>query len=287
MSVSIVLLGYPLGHSLSPAFQQAALDALGIPARYEPWPTPPEALAAAVARLRTPQFLGGNVTVPHKEAVARLVDRVDDDVRAAGAVNTIVRRNGALEGSNTDIYGFTQALEQHGQFQAAGRRALVLGAGGAARGVVVALARLHAASVAIANRTPERAGALAALALEHGVTASAVPWEPEALAQAAQQAELIINTTTLGMRGGPAPHDSPLPAQALHSGCLVYDLVYNPRETPLLRAARRAGARVLDGLPMLVHQGAAAFRLWTGREPPVDLMLRTAEAALAARHAQA
>ncbi len=283
MTQTIALLGYPLGHSISPVFQQAGLDALHIDAKYEAWHTPPEKLAETVAKLRGSDYLGCNVTVPHKEHVVAMLDHVDPSAASVGAVNTIVNKGGKLSGYNTDSEGFARALERQGKFMATGRKVLLLGAGGAARGVVLALSRLGVAHLSVANRTADRAKVLVELAASQQVPGAVVEWNDAALAAAARTAHLIVNTTTLGMAGGPNPAASPLPASSIPYSALVYDLVYNPRETPLLKAANQAGARTLDGLPMLVYQGAAAFTHWTGKPAPTEAMLKAAEAAMAAR----
>ena len=265
------IIGYPLGHSLSPVFQQAALDALRLDVRYERWETPPDSLVERLRSLRQPDVLGANVTVPHKEAVIPLLDAVDEWAQTVGAVNTIVNRDGLLTGYNTDSVGFLQGLTEAG-FDPRGVSALLLGAGGAARGVALALAREGVASIAIANRTAERAQALAGLVARHGPRTEALPLGGAALREAALRSQLIVNTTTLGMLHSPGESASPLSPAWIPASALVYDLVYNPLETPLLREARRAGARTQGGLAMLLHQGAAAFVLWTGREAPVDVM---------------
>lgn len=267
MTRVVALLGWPLGHSVSAAFQQAAFDRCGLDARYEPWETRPEALAERVAALRAPKVLGGNVTIPHKEPVVNLLDEVDPEAGRIGAVNTIVRQRGRLLGYNTDAVGFLQALREAG-FDPQGRRALVVGAGGAARAVVATLLDAGAA-VTVANRSPARAQALAA---HFGVSVA-----PSA-EEAAQGAELIVNCTPVGMKGG--PEGLPLDLERVRPGAFVYDLVANPPQTPLLAAARARGCRTLGGLPMLVYQGAASFRLWTGREPPVEVMMAAARRAL-------
>ncbi len=282
------IIGYPLGHSLSPVFQQAALDALRLDVRYERWETPPETLVERLRSLRQPDVLGANVTVPHKEAVIPLLDSVDEWARTVGAVNTIVNRSGSLTGYNTDSHGFLQGLAE-AAFDARGVNVLLLGAGGAARGVALALAREGVASIAIANRTVERAQALAETVARHGPRVVALPLDGATLREAALRSQLIVNTTTLGMlhsAGGSAsprsePGASPLPAAWISASALVYDLVYNPLETPLLREAKRAGARTQGGLAMLLHQGVAAFRLWTGRDAPVDVMRGALRQALA------
>lgn len=281
MTKHLGIIGYPLGHSLSPVFQQAALDHLGIDARYERWETPPDALVDRVRSLRASDVLGANVTVPYKETVIPMLDALDEWARLVGAVNTIVNQAGRLMGYNTDSYGFLEGLREAG-FSPKGIAVLLLGAGGAARGVALALAREGAALIAIANRTASRAEALAAEVACHGPRVETLPLAGDALRRVAQRSQLIVNTTTLGMKHSAGEACSPLAAAWIPSGALVYDLVYNPLETPLLREARRAGARVQAGLSMLVHQGAASFRLWTGREAPVDVMMAAARRALQA-----
>lgn len=271
------IIGYPLGHSVSPAFQQAAFDALSIPVRYERWPTPPEELAPRLLSLHNERILGANVTVPHKEHVAPLMDHVDPLAVRIGAINTIVNRAGHLTGYNTDAPGFLRSLTDDAGFDPKGKRVLVLGAGGAARAVVFGLAEAGAKSIVISNRTAARAEELAAAVRGTGAGGLAtLTW-----GQGLPDADLIVNTTTIGMKGGPGEGQSPLAAKHIPRGALVCDLVYNPQETPLLAAACAAGARPLGGLPMLVYQGAIAFELWTGRKPPVDLMFAAARKALA------
>lgn len=268
MTRVVALLGWPLGHSVSAAFQQAAFDYCGVDARYEPWETPPDALPQRVAALRALEVLGANVTIPHKEAVTEFLDEVDPEADRIGAVNTIVRREGRLLGYNTDGVGFLQPLRQAG-FDPRGRRVLVVGAGGAARAVVAALLDAGAAAVVVANRTQGRAEELAR---RFGIAAAA------SAEDAAREAELIVNCTPVGMAGG--PRGLPLNPRRIRPGAFVYDIVANPPQTPLLAAARSRGCRTLGGLPMLVCQGAASFRLWTGQEPPLEVMMAAARRAL-------
>lgn len=268
----LALLAHPAGHSVSPAMQQAALDALGLQATYEAVDVAPAALAEAVAALRSAPWWGANVSVPHKEAVVPLLDELRPNARRLGAVNTIVREGDRIVGDNTDLAGFARALDALGAF-GAGTSAVVLGAGGAARAVVAAL-RDRGATVLVANRSVARAEALVA---ELGAGGASVV-APVALAAAVRAADLLVQTTTVGMAGGPA--GSPLPEGVLPSAGAVVDLVYRPARTPLLRAAAAAGLAVQNGLPMLVWQGAAAFEAWTGRSAPADAMGRAAEAAL-------
>jgi shikimate dehydrogenase len=283
MKATLGIIGYPIGHSISPAFQQAALDACGIDGTFYAWEVHPDQIPQFIAGLRRPEVLGINVTVPHKEAVVPHLDQVDEWAAEAGAVNTIVHRDGRLSGHNTDGYGFLRALREARGFSPRGRRALVLGAGGSARAVVLALARDGVARLTVANRTLERARALAELAARRGISSAAIGLPGPELTGAAAQADLIVNCTSMGMYHGPAEGESPLCREQIPAGCLVYDLVYNPPETPLLKEAALAGAQTLNGLYMLVYQGAAAFEMWTGRQAPVAVMLEAAEKALAAR----
>ncbi|MSQ12931.1 MAG: shikimate dehydrogenase [Dehalococcoidia bacterium] len=281
MTKQLGIIGYPLGHTLSPVFQQAALDACGIDARYVAWETPPDRLAERLRELRVPDVLGFNVTVPHKETVIPLLDTISDWAGDLGAVNTVVSRDGRLTGHNTDAEGFLRALKQEGDFNPRGATVLVLGAGGASRAVVLSLAREGAASVTIANRTLARAEALAAEVRARGGQSHAVQLDDAHLTEALRTPPgLIVNCTTLGMAHGPAEGQSPMPTRLIPKSALVYDLVYRPAVTPLLQAAHQAGARVLGGLPMLIYQGAAAFTLWTGREAPVQAMFTAARSAL-------
>jgi shikimate dehydrogenase len=268
----LALLAHPAGHSVSPAMQQAALDALELRATYEALDVAPAALAGAVAALRAAPWWGANVSVPHKEAVVPLLDELRPTARRLGAVNTIVREGDRLVGENTDLAGFARALDALGAF-GAGTSAVVLGAGGAARAVVAAL-RDRGATVLVANRSVARAEALVA---ELGAGGASVV-APGALPEAVRAADLLVQTTTVGMAGGPP--GSPLPDGVLPAAGAVVDLVYRPARTPLLRAAAAAGLTVQNGLPMLVWQGAAAFEAWTGRAAPADVMGRAAEAAL-------
>lgn len=286
MTQHIGVIGYPLKHSLSPALQQAALDYHGLDIQYAVWETEADALPSAMDRLRQPENLGANITVPYKEAVMHLVDEADDLASLIGAVNTVVNRDGKLVGFNTDAHGFLRALREDSKFDPDSKRVVVLGAGGGARAVGFALLREHIASLAIANRTLERAQTLAQClseyAVDNGINTEtvALPWQNPRLIEAVRHCQLLVNCTTFGMRHSPQEDQSPLATGSIPKDALVYDLVYNPSETPLLRTAREAGAGVLGGLPMLVYQGAASFKLWTGREAPLDIMLVTANQAL-------
>jgi shikimate dehydrogenase len=252
---------------------QAAFEALGLPGSYALWPVPPEPperIGEAVRGLRALGLRGANVTVPYKRAVLPHLDGLSETARRVGAVNTIVVEDGRLLGENTDAPGLVAHLREEG-VQLAGRAALVLGAGGAARAAVVGLAEAGCARIRVLNRTLARAESLVAdlgPGLAADLTAGAFP---DGLAAAAEQAELIVHCTSLGLGSQALAWD---PDVALRPDHVVYDLVYTPRPTALLALAAAAGATALDGLGMLLHQGALSFTHWTGRAAPLDVMRR-------------
>jgi shikimate dehydrogenase len=265
------LVGYPIGHSRSPTMQQAAFDALGIPARYVLWETPPETLAERIASLRAPDVLGANVTIPHKTAVVPLLDALTPSaLQAGGAVNTIMRgADGRLTGHNTDVTGVLRVLDAHGAGDA-GQSALVLGAGGAARAAWAA-AHERGMTLRVAARHPLAAReALSALGLTSVETVSLDT--SNELAEALATSSILINATSVGMGDPLASPLSPDMLAHLPPTALVFDMVYAPPETALLRAARARALRVAAGLEMLLEQGAAAFELWTGLPAPVAVM---------------
>jgi shikimate dehydrogenase len=285
MTQRLGIIGYPIGHSISPIFQQAGLDHLGIDATYEKWEVTPEGVGDFVNRLRAPGSLGINITVPHKQAVIPFLDEVDEWATIAGAVNTIVNHDGRLSGHNTDGPGFLQALLVETGYDPKGTCALILGAGGAARGILLALVRGGVDSLVIANRTLERAETLAQLSSDNGVSSEAISLGTDAVTEAAASANLIVNCTTMGMTRGPDEHGSPLLAAQIPAAAIVNDVVYTPLLTPILKEAAAAGATALGGLHMLVYQGVLSFQMWTGQDAPVDVMLDAATAEMASRGA--
>ncbi|MEE8471834.1 MAG: shikimate dehydrogenase [Dehalococcoidia bacterium] len=283
MTRYVGIIGYPLKHSISPLFQQAAFDHLGLDIRYETWETGPEGLRDVVERLRRPENLGANVTIPYKESVMTLLDGLEEPAGGIGAVNVIAKKGPGLIGYNTDVVGFLRALEENGGFRARGGRVVLLGAGGAARAAAMALVRAGVASLTIVNRTLERARGLAshlAPSATGGQRVTALPWDARGLARALSECNLVVNATSIGMKHSASEGRSPLDAGLLPRDALIYDMVYNPKVTPLLEQARKGGSRTLGGLPMLVFQGVAAFELWTGRAAPIDIMFEAAERAL-------
>jgi shikimate dehydrogenase len=285
MTQRLGIIGFPIGHSISPIFQQAGLDHLGIEATYEKWEVAPDDVGNFVNGLRASGTLGINITVPHKQAVIPFVDEVDEWATTAGAVNTIVNHDGRLSGHNTDGPGFLRALLVETGYDPKGTRALILGAGGAARGILLALVRGGVDSLVIANRTLERAETLAQLSSDNGVNGEGIALFGDALTEAAASADLIVNCTTMGMSHGPDEQGSPLSAAQIPASCIVNDVVYNPLVTPVLKAAAEAGATTLGGLHMLVYQGVLSFQMWTGQDAPVDVMLAAATREMASRGA--
>jgi shikimate dehydrogenase len=280
MTKYVALIGYPLGHSVSPPMQQAAFDYYQLDLRYEAWEAESAQFGAVIERVRQPVTLGANITIPYKETVLPMLDELDEPARQIGAVNTIVNRKGNLIGYNTDAEGFVQALRQLGGFEPAGKRAALIGAGGAARAVSFALARAGVKSLAITDIVAARAQALFSSLKPLGVETHVIEPEDQSLKAALSNCDLVVNCTPVGMKHSATEGKSPLKAELIPKEALIYDVVYNPIETKLILDARARGARTLGGLAMLVYQGAKAFELWTGREAPVDIMFETAKGAL-------
>jgi len=265
------LIGDAVRGSLSPRFHNAAFAALGLDWCYVPFQVARDRLEAALRGLPALGIAGVNVTVPHKEAVLAYLDETTDDARLIGAVNTIRVDGGRLIGHNTDTGGLLDALRYDGGVAVRGQRAVIVGAGGAARAAAFALAEAGAAGVTIINRNWDRAAALAdAIRRVFRCAVDAVPLDGRAVVAALREATLLVQATTAG--AGAQRTLSPIPGEALHPGLFVLDIVYDPEETVLLREARAAGCRTLGGLPMLVYQGARAFEIWTGRAAPLQVM---------------
>ena len=281
MTKFVGLIGHKLKHSISPQFQQAAFDYLGLDIRYEVWETAKDELPNVVEGVRDASKLGANVTIPYKEAVLPLLDDVDSGASRIGAVNTIVNRGGKLIGYNTDNSGFLKALREDGGFSPRNKRAVLLGAGGVARAVGFALVDAGVKSLVILNRTQSRGEALAWDLKVSDTELVALSWKDGKTLTALAECNLLVNCTSVGMKDSASEGKSPLGIGLIPKRALVYDVVYNPMETPLLAAAKKAGARTLGGLPMLVYQGAASFELWTGKSAPIDMMIRVAKRALA------
>lgn len=260
------LMGWPVRHSRSPQLHGYWLAEHGIDGAYVPLPVEPTRLETALRALPALGFIGVNITVPHKASALSLVDRVNPVARRAGAVNTVVvQPDGTLEGRNTDAFGFLAALEQDAPQWQADRPAVVLGAGGSARAVIVALIDAGLTEIRVINRTRAKAEALQEL----GPSVRVIEWDKRSAAL--DGAGLVVNTTTLGMAGQPALE---LDLRALPGDAVVNDIVYSPLETPLLSTARGRGNPVVDGLGMLLHQARPAFHAFFGLDPTVTPALR-------------
>lgn len=268
------IIGWPVSDSLSPVIHNAAFRALGLDWAYVPLPVPPGRLAEAVWGLPALGFAGANVTMPHKEEAGRRASSLSDDAARLRAVNTLVAEGRRLAGHNTDAPGFARFLSEDVGFDPAGRSAVVLGAGGAARACAWAMAQGGLRSLAVAVRGPDRAAVLIRALAGTGVEATVVGMEEAAEVHA----DLVLNATPLGGAGELPPHPP------LGPGVVVVDLRYRPAVTPLMGAARQAGAAAFGGLGLLLHQAALSLQLWTGRLPPMEAMSAAAMAALAKPH---
>ncbi len=259
------VIGRPVRHSLSPVMHNAAFAASGLDWVYVAFEVPDGGAAAALDAVRALGIEGLSVTMPHKTDVARAVDRCSVVAEQLDAVNCVRRVGGQLVGENTDGEGLMRSLRESAGFDAAGQRCVVLGAGGAARAVVLALAAAGAAEVAVVNRSRERAEQAAALAGPVGRVRGV---------DAVDGAALVVNATPVGMAGtaGGAADDSPVAAARLGPGQVIADLVYHPLRTPLLELAALRGAAQVSGLGMLLHQAGLAFELWTGVPAPIEAM---------------
>ena len=296
------LIGRPVAHSLSPRMHNRAFAHLGMDWVYVPFEVADDAVSAALAGVKALSIRGVNVTVPHKTAVIPFLDELTPEAAAMGAVNTIVNDSGRLVGHNTDGSGFVRSLREVAGFDPHGARVLVLGAGGAARAVAIALARAGAERVAVANRTESKARRLAEDVARHGASSAGLSLAREPLAAELRAADAVVQTTSVGMAGDPSlPLDPDLLAprhlvadieklrDMVLSGEIVRvaDIVYTPLKTPLLRAAEARGCRTLPGWGMLLYQGVEAFECWTGTPAPANVMREALLEALRGKEAEA
>jgi shikimate dehydrogenase len=273
------LIGWPVEHSFSPAMHNAAFEAMGLNWHYVPLPVPPGQVEIAVRGLGALGFRGANVTVPHKQAVIEATDSIAPNAKGLGAVNTLVVKRDAtkiatIHGHNTDVDGLVGALRENRLEPQNVKSAVVVGAGGAARAAICGLLDAGVGHILVLNRTPERAETLVADLTqrpEQAARLSALALTQETLIESCRQANLLVNATAVGM--WPRVNASIWPdGVAIPSHLAVFDLVYNPVETQLLQQARQSGAKTIDGLGMLILQGALAFEMWTGQGPVSDIV---------------
>ncbi len=264
------ILGHPVKHSVSPAMHNAAFEALCLDLVYLPLPTPPDKLAVVLDTLEAVNALGCNVTVPYKQKVIPLLDEITPLAKRIGAVNTILFKNGKKIGYNTDGRGFSVSLSEELGFSCPGKKAVILGAGGAARSVADRFLELEAEKLVIANRTESKARALAdhlKLGFNREIISVNIG-DPE-LKELISEADIVVNTTSLGLEAG---DPSPIPGEWLNSKQIAADLIYNPVRTTFLKTAAGFGLKTVNGLGMLVFQGALAFEIWTGKKPSIEVM---------------
>lgn len=267
--------GDPIRHSRSPIMLNRAFQESGVNGVYAAFHVKPEELGDAVRGIKALGYRGVNVTIPHKVDVMNYLDEIDEGARIVGAVNTIVNDNGKLKGFNTDGIGYVRSLKEETGIELKGKRVLVLGAGGAARGVAYALAKEGASCIYIANRTKERA---IELANTIGAFTETVGLGMDELTDVVDHVEFVLNTTSAGMH--PNVDELPMSLDLLRPHHLVSDLIYNPRITRFLREAEAIGARIHGGLGMFIYQGAYAFEYWTGTPAPVEAMRQVVEQSL-------
>lgn len=272
------IIGDPLEHTASPAMHNAAFRELGLDYLYAPFPVKEAELGKTVTGMKALNVRGFNVTLPHKVAIMRFLDKLDPLAENIGAVNTVVNKGGILTGYNTDATGFLQALKENG-VEPAAKNMVIIGAGGAARAISFILAQ-NEASLTILNQQSEFdwARELAFRLSRLFQKAKAVVLNDKNLASALKGADVLINATSVGMK--PNQKESPVPAKLLKRGLVVFDIVYNPPKTKLLKEAEAAGAKTISGIDMLVWQGALAFEMWTGQKAPIELMKKEAIKAL-------
>ncbi len=265
------IFGYPIGHTYSPKMHNAAFGQLGLDYIYLPFQVAPDKLGQAVESIRALNMAGVNITVPHKQKVIPFLDELTEEAGLLGAVNTILHKDGRLIGYNTDGRGFVSSLEADAGIDVCGKNILLIGAGGAAQALGISLATAGAGCISIANRTISKAKELADR-LKRAYNGSDIHYlglSGKHLSDVIGQADIIINCTSIGLKADDNP---PISTDALHAGQLVCDLIYNPAKTKLLEQAQLKGASILNGLGMLIYQGAAAFEIWTGKKAPVDTM---------------
>lgn len=263
------IIGYPIGHSLSPRMHNAVIDALNLDYTYIAMPVKPEDIEEAVLGLRALQFRGFNVTIPHKISIMKFLDQIDASAEAIGAVNTVVNQEGALIGYNTDYIGFIAPLKKM-QVVIADQNAIILGAGGAARAVLWGLIREKVRHITVVGRNMEKLNALREQYKRY-FTIEVLDWNDPTYEQRLQTAALIVNTTPLGMHPN-VDACPPIDWSCVNKKAVAYDLIYTPSITQFLAKAKANGNAILNGESMLVEQGAAAFKIWTAKEAVTSVM---------------
>lgn len=273
------IFGYPISHTLSPAMHNAVIKALGLDMVFLPFEVKPSNLKEAINGIKSLGIIGVNITIPHKESVIRFLDAISEEAMLVGAVNTIVNKDRKLVGYNTDGSGYIASLKEELGFNPKSKRIIIIGAGGAARGILAALAAQKPKSITVANRTLSRAVSLikAFKGKFRDTRFEAIGIDDNMLKMSFNSVDLLVNTTSVGMKQSKALK---IPLETLPKIAIVSDIIYNPLETLLLKKAKKLGLTTHGGLGMLVHQGARSFKLWTGLDAPMNVMRKAALKAL-------
>ncbi|OGQ34806.1 MAG: shikimate dehydrogenase [Deltaproteobacteria bacterium RIFCSPLOWO2_01_FULL_42_9] len=273
------IFGHPISHTLSPVMHNAVIKALGLDMAYLPFEVKPPNLKEAINGIKSLGIIGVSITIPHKESVIRFLDDISEEARLVGAVNTIVNKDRKLVGYNTDGSGYMASLKEELGFNPKSKRIIIIGAGGAARGILAALATQKPKSITVANRTLSRAVSLikAFKGKFRDTRFEAINLDDNMLKMSFNSVDLLINTTSVGMKQGKTLK---IPLETLPKIAIVSDIIYNPLETLLLKKAKKIGLTTHGGLGMLVHQGARSFKLWTGMDAPMNVMRKAALKAL-------
>ncbi|OGP43307.1 MAG: shikimate dehydrogenase [Deltaproteobacteria bacterium GWD2_42_10] len=273
------IFGHPISHTLSPVMHNAVIKALGLDMAYLPFEVKPSNLKEAINGIKSLGIIGVNITIPHKESVIRFLDDISEEARLVGAVNTIVYKDRKLVGYNTDGSGYMASLKEELGFNPKSKRIIIIGAGGAARGILAALATQKPKSITVANRTLSRAVSLIKTfkGKFRDTRFEAIDLDNNMLKMSFNSVDLLINTTSVGMKQSKALK---IPLETLPKIAIVSDIIYNPLETLLLKKAKKIGLTTHGGLGMLVHQGARSFKLWTGMDAPMNVMRKAALKAL-------
>ncbi|HWI54130.1 MAG TPA: shikimate dehydrogenase [Desulfobacteria bacterium] len=275
------IFGWPVEHTFSPMMHNSAFDSLGLDCVYVPFPVNPDDLGKAVEGIRSLGISGVNVTIPHKSTVIKYLDEVSPEAKLIGAVNTITNKGGFLTGYNTDAMGFVKSLKLDGGTDPAGKRVMILGAGGAARAVTIQLALSGIKELTIVSPVAEEIASLSEVITGSlNIPVKGLIWDEQVISNCLEETDILIHATPLGMHPD-TDKMPPVEVGLLPGHALVCDLIYNPGETLLLRKAAERGLKTQNGIGMLLYQGAIAFELWTGQEPPVEIMRDALKRALA------
>ena len=278
MRNNIGVMGHPINHSMSPVFQQAALDYLGNKNIFEKWDVHPEKLEEKIKSFRKESFIASCVTLPHKQNIIPLIDELSDSAKAIGAVNWIYNKNNKLLGDNTDSSGFIRSLTEKYNFLPKDKTALVFGAGGDSRAIIYGLIKSNVKKIILCNRNYDKANVISRELSTNKVKIEPILYNRDSLANYAPYTDIIINTTSLGMAGGPAPTTTPISSELISSNTFGYDIVYSPLITPFIKEFEKSGAEYGTGLSMLLYQGVEGIEKALNTKAPINVMQKALDA---------